>query len=109
MIARHWRGWTTIENADAYEHFLRQRIFPALQRIEGHRGVYLLRRDLSNEAELIVLNLFDSLAAVKRFAGEEYATAVIEPEAKRLLQRWEEKAEHYEVRAEIKIEKEAAI
>jgi heme-degrading monooxygenase HmoA len=98
MIARHWRGWTAPENARAYEDFLRQRIFPALQRIEGYRGGYLLRQGRGAEVEFIVLNFFESLDAVKRFAGEEYGTAVIEPEAKRLLQRWEETAQHYEVR-----------
>ncbi len=108
MIARQWRGWTRVENADAYEAFLRQRIFPALRGIEGHRGGYVLRRNHAAESEFIVLNLFDSLAAVRRFAGEEFARAVIEPEAKALLQRWEESAEHYEVRAMIGIEEEAS-
>jgi heme-degrading monooxygenase HmoA len=107
MIARHWRGWTTLENAQAYEDFLRQRIFPALRGIEGHRGVCLLRRDHGEQAEFVVVNLFDSLQAVKRFAGEQYAAAVIEPEAKRLLQRWDERAEHYEVRAKIGVKEEA--
>lgn len=108
MTARHWRGWTKPENADAYEAFLRQRIFPQLERIEGYRGGYLLRRDRNAETEFIVLNFFDSIQAVQRFAGEDYATAVIEPEAKKLLTRWEETAEHFEVRWRIGFEKEAA-
>jgi heme-degrading monooxygenase HmoA len=107
MIARHWCGWTRRENAEAYENFLRHRIFPELETIEGYRGGQLLRHDDGAETEFIVLNLFESLEAVKRFAGEQYATAVIEPEAKRLLMRWEETAEHYEVRATIKIKEEA--
>ncbi|HTX42368.1 MAG TPA: hypothetical protein VMD25_11105 [Acidobacteriaceae bacterium] len=98
MIARHWRGWTPRENAEVYERFLRQRVFPQLEQIPGHQGVWLLRRDAGSESEFIVLNLFDSLAAVRQFAGEEYGIAVIEPEAKALLCRWEEVAEHYEVR-----------
>lgn len=106
MIARHWRGWTTLAHANAYEEFLRTRIFPGLQRIDGYRGGYLLRQDRGSEAEFIVLNLFESLDAVRRFAGTNYATAVIEPEAKRLLTRWDATAEHYEV--PLKIKEEAA-
>ncbi len=98
MIARHWRGWTPPENAEAYERFLRERIFPQLQQIPGHRGVWLLRRDAGSESEFLVLNLFDSLASVQQFAGEDYRIAVVEPEAKSLLCRWEEDAEHYELR-----------
>jgi hypothetical protein len=108
MIARHWRGWTAPENAGAYEDFLRQRIFPELVRIDGHCGVDLLRRDHAAETEFIVLNFFESMEAVKRFAGDDYATAVIEPEAKQILKRWEESAEHYEVRARIGTDEEAA-
>jgi len=46
----------------------------------------------------VVVNLFDSLESVKQFAGPDYAVAVFEPEAKRLLSRIEPEAVHYEVR-----------
>ncbi len=98
MIARHWRGWTDSHNADAYEMLLRQKVLPGLKGIEGYRGGYVLRHDAPHESEFIVLNLFDSLEAVKRFAGPDYATPVFEPEAKRLLSRIEPVAMHYEVR-----------
>lgn len=98
MIARHWPGWTTPANADAYEQFLKQHLFPQLRSIEGHRGVQLLRRDLPAESEFIVINYFDSLDAVKRFAGENYTVAAFEPEARKLLSRIEPEAHHYEVR-----------
>ena len=98
MIARHWRGWTTAANADAYEGFLKQHLFPQVRGIEGHRGVQLLRRDLPEESEFVVINYFDSIDAVKRFAGENYTVAVFEPEARKLLSRIEPEAHHYEVR-----------
>lgn len=100
MIARTWRGWTTPDNADAYENFLKQHLFPQLRAIEGHRGVELLRRDLVDESEFVVINYFESLEAVKRFAGENYTVAIFEPEAKRLLARIETEAHHYEVRVD---------
>jgi heme-degrading monooxygenase HmoA len=99
MIARHWRGWTEIQNADAYEALLTNKVLPGLKSVEGYRGGYVLRNDGAREAEFVVVNLFDSLDAVKRFAGTDYTVSVFEPEAKRLLSRFEPTAMHYEVRA----------
>jgi len=99
MIARHWRGWTEIEDADAYEKLLKQKVLPGLKDIEGYRGGYVLRHDGPREAEFVVMNLFDSLDAVKRFAGADYSTPVFEPEAMKLLRKVEPVAMHYEVRA----------
>jgi len=99
MIARHWRGWTEITNADAYENLLRFTMLPKLRSLEGYRGGYVLRKDGPQEVEFVVVNLFDSLEAVKRFAGSDYSTPVFEPEAKKLLCRIEPVATHYEVRS----------
>ena len=98
MIARHWRGWTKVGDADAYESLLKEKVLPALQQIAGYKGGYILRDDGPSEAEFVVVNLFDSLDAVKRFAGPDYRTPVFEPEARRLLSRVEPVAMHYEVR-----------
>ncbi len=115
MIARYWRGWTTARNADAYEALLKNTVLPGLRKVEGYRGGYVLRREVEggvvgevtgevageivSEVEFVVVNLFDSLAAVKRFAGPDFAAAVFEPEARRLLSKVEPLAVHYEVRA----------
>lgn len=98
MIARHWRGWTPLEKADAYEALLRERVVPMLQAIDGYRGGYILRSNGTDEVEFVVINLFDSLDAVKRFAGEDYTVAFFEPEARTLLSKVEPLAKHYEVR-----------
>jgi heme-degrading monooxygenase HmoA len=81
MIARLWKGWTTPENADTYEKLLRETVLPGLRQIAGYRGGYILRQDGSEEVEFAVLNLFDSLDAVRAFAGPDYAVSVFEPEA----------------------------
>jgi hypothetical protein len=99
MIARHWRGWTEIHNADAYESFLKARVLPELKRIAGYRGGYILRSEGAAEVEFVVVNLFDSIESVRGFAGDDYATPVFEPEARLLLSRIEPIARHYEVRA----------
>jgi hypothetical protein len=98
MIARLWKGWTTLENADAYERLLRETVLPGLQGIDGYRGGYILRQDGSDETEFAVLNLFDSLDAVRAFAGPEYMIPVFEPEARELLSKVEPIARHYEVK-----------
>lgn len=98
MIARHWRGWTKPHDADAYESLLKTRVLPGLQTIAGYRGGYVLRTDMSNESEFVVINLFESLDALRKFAGENYSVPVFEPEAKKLLVRFEPTANHYDVR-----------
>ncbi|HEY1659803.1 MAG TPA: antibiotic biosynthesis monooxygenase [Candidatus Sulfotelmatobacter sp.] len=97
MIARHWRGWTVVNNADAYERLLKETVLPGLKAIAGYNGGYILRKDNANEVEFVVINFFESLDAVRKFAGENYTVAVFEPEAKRLLSRIEPEAMHYEV------------
>jgi hypothetical protein len=98
MIARLWKGWTTIENADAYERLLKQKVLPGLRNIAGYRGGYVLRQDGSEETEFVVMNLFESLDAVRAFAGPDYTVPVFEPEARQLLSRVEPLARHYEVK-----------
>ena len=98
MIARVWRGWTSVENADAYEQLLREVVFPGLQTIEGYVGGYILRHDNQDESEFVTVNLFDSLDAVKAFAGPDYEVPVFEPEARHLLSKVEPIARHYDVR-----------
>ena len=99
MIARHWTGWTRPADADAYERLLRETVLPGLRGIDGYHGGYVLRRADGEDVQFVVVNLFESLEAVKAFAGPDYETAVFEPEAKRLLSRAEPKALHYDVRA----------
>jgi heme-degrading monooxygenase HmoA len=96
MIARIWHGWTRPENADAYEGHLRGEVLPGIERrVEGFRGVYLLRRD-GDEIEFVTVTLWDSLDAVREFAGEDYDLAVVPDTARRLLSRFDERSVHYE-------------
>lgn len=98
MIARVWKGWTEPGNADDYEALLRDVVLPGLRTIDGYAGGYILRRDGDIEIEFAVVNLFESLEAVKAFAGPDYEVPVFEPEARRLLSRVEPIARHYDVR-----------
>ena len=82
MISRLWHGWTTLGNADAYETLLKKEIFVGIaeREIAGYRGIHLLRRDLGDEVESVTVMWFDSLEAVRAFAGEDYEVAVVPPQ-----------------------------
>ena len=97
MIGRLWHGWTARENANAYEELLRSRILPGIHRIEGYRGAHLLRRDVPEGVEFATLTFFESMEAVRAFAGEDYETAVVPAEARRLLAKFDQRSRHYEI------------
>jgi antibiotic biosynthesis monooxygenase (ABM) superfamily enzyme len=105
MISRIWHGWTTPKNADAYEALLKSEIFTGIKsrQIAGYRGINLFRRNVGKEVEFVTIMWFDSIEAVKTFAGEDYEVAVVPPKARALLSRFDARSQHYEVKAEMKI------
>ena len=96
MIARIWRGWTKPADAKAYEKLLRDEIFPSIaaQKIAGYRGAELFVRDDSDEVEFVTLLRFNSMDAVKEFAGPDASRPVIFPKAEALITRMDQ-ARHY--------------
>lgn len=100
MICRIWHGWTTPTDADAYERLLRSEVFRAIaaQRISGFRGIELLRRPSADSVEFVTLMYFDSIESVRAFAGADYEAAVVPASARALLQRFDTRSAHYEVR-----------
>jgi uncharacterized protein YciI/heme-degrading monooxygenase HmoA len=96
-ILRLWRGQAAPEQVDAYVRHATQKVFPALRQVEGHRGAYLLRRALDRAIEFVVITLWESMAAVTRFAGPEPEKAVVEPEAQAVLTSFEKFVTHYEI------------
>jgi heme-degrading monooxygenase HmoA len=97
VIARLWHGWTSHENAGAYEDFLRNTMLPSIHRVPGYLGADLLRRKDGDEVAFVTITRFESLEAVRTFAGADYERAVVEPEARELLSRFDERSVHYEV------------
>ena len=104
MISRIWHGWTTPNNADAYEALLKEEIFVGIasQEIEGYRGIHLFRRDLEDEVEFVTVMWFDSIESVRIFAGEDYKQAVVPLKAQALLLRFDKCSQHYTVKADVK-------
>jgi heme-degrading monooxygenase HmoA len=101
MIARIWHGWTTPENADAYEGLLRSEIFPGIfaKGVAGFERIELLRRETGSEVEFVTVMWFTSMEAVKRFAGEDHEAAYVPAKARAVLSRFDDRSQHYEVRA----------
>jgi len=96
MIARLWHGWAPRESADAYEEFLRTNFLPAIDRIASYRGAQVFRRDGDgNEVEFVTTTYFDSIDAIRAFAGDDYEVANVAPEARRLLSRFDQRCQHY--------------
>ena len=101
MISRIWHGWTTRDHVDQYEMLLKEEIFVGIQdrQIRGFRNIQLLRRNVGEEVEFVTIMSFDSLEAVREFAGEDYETAVVPEKARAVLSHFDQRSQHYEVRA----------
>lgn len=100
MIARIWHGWTTADNADRYEHLLRTTVFPRIQAkgIAGLLSMDMMRRPVPSGEEFVTILWFDALVSVKAFAGEDHEVAYVPAEARAVLARFDERAQHYEVK-----------
>jgi uncharacterized protein YciI/heme-degrading monooxygenase HmoA len=96
-ILRMWKGRSSPEKAADYAQHAIRKVFPQLGSIEGHKGAYLLRRSVGNAIEFLVLTLWDSMEAVRTFAGTQPSLAVVEPAARAALTDFDETATHYQV------------
>lgn len=97
MIARTWRGWTAPEDADAYVDYLNRTGMPAYRSTPGNRGAWILRRPVGERVEFVTLSFWDSMDAVRAFAGDEPERAVFYPEDDRFLVDREVTVDHFEL------------
>jgi hypothetical protein len=99
VICRLWCGWTTPENADAYERIVRGEVIPGIEarKIPGFRHIDLMKRNSGDEVEFQTLMWFDSLESIKAFIGEDYSVSHVPPTARAVLSRFDERAAHFEV------------
>ena len=97
MVVRLWSCRARLEKAGGYVKHFQENVYPKLRRIDGHRGAYVLQRSLGGEAEILVLTLWDSMMAIRTFAGDDPNVAVIEDEAKALLSNFDLSVKHFEV------------
>jgi len=97
MIARTWSGAARTQTIDDYLAHLRDQTLPAIERLEGHRGAYVLRRASGDQVVVTVITLWESIAAIARFSGDDVEAAVVPAEAQALLASWDSRAVHWEV------------
>lgn len=99
MICRIWRGWTTPQNAAAYEAIVRGEVIPGIEAmaVPGFRHIDLMRRDLDDEVEFATLMWFDDLDCIKAFTGEDYEVSHVPERARAVLARFDARAAHFEV------------
>jgi antibiotic biosynthesis monooxygenase (ABM) superfamily enzyme len=98
MILRFWRGGTTPENADAYQRIVSTEVLQSIaaRNVDGYLGAYLVRRDVGDEVEFATIMQFDSIESVRAFAGEDYETAYVPPQAREVLAHFDERSAHFE-------------
>ena len=101
MIARVWKGAVRKEDSDAYSEYMQETGVAGYARTPGNRGVWMLRRNVGDNTEFLMFTLWDSLDAVKRFAGDDYQTAVFYPEDDRFLVDRDLGASHWTVDARV--------
>lgn len=99
MICRLWRGWTTIENADAYQHIVHTQVIPEIEsrNIAGFLHIDLMKRSCEHEIEFQTLMWFESLSSIVEFIGNDYTVSHVPEQARAVLKRFDEHAAHYEV------------
>jgi heme-degrading monooxygenase HmoA len=97
MVVRSWRGYGALASPEAYPTHLLEEVYPKLAQLPGFCGLYLLRRQHPNEVEFLVLTLWESMEAIRAFAGPEPEQAVVEPAARTALLRYDSLVSHYEV------------
>ena len=97
MIARIWKGAVAREDGDAYADYMTKTGVAAYEATPGNRGTWMLRRDVEDRCEFVMFTLWDSIEAVKAFAGEDHETAVFYPEDDRFLVERDLTSAHYEV------------
>ena len=97
MIARHWRGLVKRERADAYVEHLQSHTLPQLVQLAGFHDARVLRRDLPQGVEFLVVTIGESLDSIRAFAGNDAESAVVPPEARDMMIEYDRSARHYDV------------
>ena len=101
MIIRTWRGRAAPSNPDAYPQHFRGNVAVELQAVEGFLGASLLRQERPDGIEFLVISRWQTMAAVRAFAGDDTGKAVVEPGAVAALVSYDDRVQHFELIEEI--------
>jgi heme-degrading monooxygenase HmoA len=97
MVERVWSARTTRGGAAAYLEYFQRVVLPELAAVDGYRGVRLLQREASDAMEVVVVTSWESLTAIRGFAGDDISRAVVHDEAAALFTDYDRTVRHYEV------------
>jgi heme-degrading monooxygenase HmoA len=97
MIERHWKGIARPSEATNYVHHLRMDTFPAVAKITGFIRSSILYRPVDKGTEFLIITVWESLDAIRQFAGTDAEEAVVPAVVQEMMVEWEERAAHYEV------------
>ena len=97
MIIRSWKGATKRSDAEKYYEYLLETGVKEYQDTEGNQGVFVLRRDVGDKTEFLLLSLWDSIGSIRSFAGSEPEKAVFYPEDEKYLIEFDEEVTHLDV------------
>lgn len=97
MISRHWHGIVKTDQADAYVVYLLSETFPGLRQIQGFLGAEILKREVPEGIEFLIVTRWASIDAVRAFAGEDPGDAVVSPKAQAMMVDYDRVVQHYHV------------
>ena len=97
MISRHWRGVARAEEADTYCRHLQNDTFPQLSRIPGFVAASILRRPVAQGIEFVIVTTWESIGAIRQFAGEPEDIAVVPAAVQAMMVEYDVKVAHYEI------------
>lgn len=96
MIARHWCGVARPDRVDAYLDYLRNETFPAVRKLPGFVRATIFRRTVPRGVELLVVSEWESVDAIRAFAGADAETAVVPHNVREMMVDYDRVARHYE-------------
>ena len=84
-------------DADEYRGYVEETGLRQYRQTPGNRGAWILQRIEGGRCEILTLSFWDSLDAIRGFAGEDVEHAVYYPEDDRFLVERDTRVSHYEL------------
>jgi hypothetical protein len=97
MISRHWIGIVKNDRVHDYLNHLENTVLPNLNKSEGLKNAYYLKRSVKQGTEFLIVTEWDCVESIKKFAGENFDTAVLDPYAKSMMVTYDRKVRHYNI------------
>jgi heme-degrading monooxygenase HmoA len=97
MIARFWTAKVAKAHAHIYTDHLKSQVLTTLRKVDGYLGAKLLERETSDGVEIVVITLWQSLDAIRKFAGPDLEKAVVSDDVVSLFLQYDQRVRHYNV------------